>query len=194
MADAVAAVLEQWRSQRPDVDVWPIGIVGRIMRLSRLWDKEIKNFLAGHDLEPGEFDVLSTLRRSGEPYELTAGAFLKASLVTTGAITLRVDRMDAKGLVTRVRDPEDRRSVKIRLTPYGLEVIERVLPLHIANEARLLEALNEEDRRYLAATLESVLESYGDTLAPARETTTRLGRRRLDSAEESASADPEELT
>ncbi|MGI5281918.1 MarR family winged helix-turn-helix transcriptional regulator [Nonomuraea polychroma] len=183
MADAVAAVLEQWRSQRPDVDVWPIGIVGRIMRLSRLWDKEIKDFLAGHDLEPGEFDVLSTLRRSGEPYELTAGAFLKASLVTTGAITLRVDRMDAKGLVTRVRDPEDRRSVKIRLTPYGLEVIERVLPLHIANEARLLEALNEKDRRYLAATLESVLESYGDAPAPARETTTRLGRRRLDSAE-----------
>ncbi|GAA2797017.1 MarR family winged helix-turn-helix transcriptional regulator [Nonomuraea dietziae] len=121
MADAVAAVLEQWRRERPDIDVRPIGVVGRIMRISRMWDKEIKDFLAGHGLEPGEFDVLSTLRRSGEPYELTAGTFLKTSLVTTGAITLRVDRMEDKGLVTRVRDTADRRSVKIRLTDLGLE-------------------------------------------------------------------------
>ncbi|GAA2390112.1 MarR family winged helix-turn-helix transcriptional regulator [Nonomuraea africana] len=163
MADAVAAVLEQWRRERPDIDSQPIGVVGRIMRISRMWDKEIKDFLSGHGLEPGEFDVLSTLRRSGAPYELTAGAFLKASLVTTGAITLRVDRMEEKGLVTRVRDTADRRSVKIRLTDHGLEVIDRVLPLHVANEARLLEALDDEDCQSLAATLATLLESYGDT-------------------------------
>ncbi|KAB2339183.1 MarR family winged helix-turn-helix transcriptional regulator [Actinomadura rudentiformis] len=163
MADAVAALIEQWRHERPDVDVSPLAVVARVMRISRLWDKEIKDFLAGHDLEPGEFDMLSTLRRSGEPYELTAGAFLKASLVTTGAITLRVDRMDAKGLVTRVRDEGDRRSVKIRLTPRGLEVINRVLPLHLANEARLLEALDEGEKGELASMLCRLLESYGDT-------------------------------
>ncbi|MFW5416887.1 MarR family transcriptional regulator [Nocardiopsis sp. CNT-189] len=166
MADAVAAVLEQWRRERPDLDVSPIGIVGRIMRLSRLWDKEIKDFLAEHGLEPGEFDILSTLRRSGEPYELTAKSFLKASLVTTGAVTLRVDRMDEKGLVTRVRDASDRRSVKIRLTPRGLEVIDRVLPLHLANEARLLQGLDAGEHRHLAAVLAAVLESCGDTAAP----------------------------
>ena len=163
MTDAVAAVLEQWREQCPDLDVEPIGVVGRIMRLSRLWDKEIKSFLAGHDLEPGEFDILSTLRRSGEPYELTAGAFLKASLVTTGAVTLRVDRMATKDLVTRVPDAEDRRSVKIRLTPHGLETIDRVLPLHLANEARLLEALTPADREHLTSTLAALLEARGDT-------------------------------
>lgn len=163
MADAVAAVIEQWRRERPDVDVSPLEVVARVMRISRLWDKEIKDFLARHDLEPGEFDMLSTLRRSGEPYELTAGTFLKASLVTTGAITLRVDRMDAKGLVTRVRDEGDRRSVKIRLTPRGLEVIDRILPLHLANEARLLEALGEGENRELASMLCRLLESYGDT-------------------------------
>lgn len=166
MTDAVAAALEQWRRERPDVDFWPVGVVGRLMRISRMWDKEIKDFLAGHDLEPGEFDVLATLRRSGSPYELTAGAFLRTSLVTTGAITLRVDRMRDKGLVTRVRDENDRRSVRIRLTERGLEVIDRVLPLHVANEARLLQALGSDDLQRLAATLTTLLQSYGDT--PAR--------------------------
>lgn len=163
MADAVSAVLAQWRGERPDLDFTPIGVVGRIMRLSRLWDKEIKDFLAGHDLEPGEFDILSTLRRSGEPYALTAGTFLKESLVTTGAITLRVDRMEKKDLVTRVRDDIDRRSVKIKLTEHGLEVIDRLLPLHLANEARLLGGLDRDGREDLAAALAAVLVSHGDT-------------------------------
>lgn len=166
MADAVETVLEQWARARPDVDASPIGVVGRIMRLSRLWDKEFKDFLGEHGLEPGEFDVLSTLRRAGEPYELTAKAFLRASLVTTGAITLRVDRMAAKGLVTRTPDATDRRSVKIALTPHGLEVIDRVLPLHLANEARLLASLDAGERRHLAATLARLLESQGDTPDP----------------------------
>ncbi|MEU2389473.1 MarR family transcriptional regulator [Streptomyces sp. NPDC007369] len=164
--DAVTAVMEQWAKERPDIDFWPIGVVGRLMRISRLWEKEIKDFLAGHDLEPGEFDVLSTLRRSGAPYELTAGAFLKTSLVTTGAITLRVDRMQAKGLVTRIRDERDRRTVKVRLTDQGLEVIDRVLPLHIANEARLLRTLSPQERTRLAAVMSALLQSYGDLPAP----------------------------
>lgn len=163
MADAVSAVLAQWREARPDLDFAPIGVVGRIMRLSRLWDKEIKDFLAEHDLEPGEFDILSTLRRAGEPYALTAGTFLKESLVTTGAITLRVDRMEKKDLVTRVRDAADRRSVKIQLTPHGLDVIDRVLPLHLANEARFLQGLDADARQDLAGALAAVLEAHGDT-------------------------------
>ncbi|HYH33292.1 MAG TPA: MarR family transcriptional regulator [Pseudonocardia sp.] len=158
-----AAVLEQWRRECPDLESWPIGVVGRIMRISRMWDKEIKDFLAGHGLEPGEFDVLSTLRRSGAPYELTAGSFLRTSLVATGAITQRVDRMQDKGLVTRIRDAGDRRSVKIRLTDHGLQVIDRVLPLHLANEARLLDALEPEACAQLATALSALLESYGDT-------------------------------
>lgn len=165
MADPVTAVIEQWRHERPDLDVTPLEVVARIMRLARLWDKEIKDFLAGHGLEPGEFDMLSTLRRSGRPYELTAGAFLKSSLVTTGAITQRVDRVQAKGLVARVPDANDRRSVRIRLTPEGLDLIDRLLPLHLANEARLLDALTPDDRAHLAALTSTLLEPYGDTPA-----------------------------
>ncbi|MGV9772205.1 MarR family winged helix-turn-helix transcriptional regulator [Streptosporangium sp. NPDC003464] len=166
MADAVAAMLEQWSRERPDIDSWPISVVGRIMRISRMWDREIKEFLAGYDLEPGEFDVLSTLRRSGAPYAMSAGAFLKTSLVTTGAITLRVDRMHEKGLVTRTRDESDRRSVKIRLTERGLELVDLILPVRVAYDARLLRALGPDDCRHLAATLATLLESYGDTPAP----------------------------
>ena len=162
MADSVSVVLDQWRRERPDLDISPVAVVGRVMRLSRMWDKEIKDFLAGHGLEPGEFDVLNTLRRSGAPYELTAGAFLKASLVTSGAITLRIDRMDAKGLVERVRGDGDRRQVRIRLTPDGLDLVDTVLPLHVANEARLLEGLNPADRDQLAGLLAVLLESSGD--------------------------------
>ncbi|MEU6672299.1 MarR family transcriptional regulator [Streptomyces sp. NPDC046727] len=168
MTDAVGALLEQWRRECPNIDFSPIGVVGRLMRISRMWDKEIKDFLGEHGLEPGEFDVLSTLRRSGAPYELTAGAFLRTSLVTTGAITLRVDRMQGKGLVTRVRDEGDRRMVKIRLTDHGLETIDRTLPLHLANEDRLLQALGGDDREHLAGLLTGLLESYGDTPPSAR--------------------------
>jgi DNA-binding MarR family transcriptional regulator len=167
VADAVAGVLTQWQRARPDLDVWPIGIVGRIMRLSRMWDKEIKELLAAHALEPGEFDVLSTLRRTGPPHQLTAGGFLRSSLVTSGAITLRIDRMEAKGLVERVRVRGDRRQVHIRLTAEGLALVDEVLPLHIANEARLLEGLGADACAELAGLLSALLESSGDV--PAEE-------------------------
>src|SRR5256885_1533455 len=115
MADAVDRILDQWRSERPDVDVWPMGVIGRITRLSRVLDRELKEFFAGHGLEHWEFDVLATLRRSGPPYELTAGALNRAAMVTSGAITNRIDRLSARGLVERVPDAEDRRSVRVRL-------------------------------------------------------------------------------
>src|SRR4051812_42019997 len=101
MADAVDALLAQWEHERPDVAVWPMGIMGRISRLSRLLDQELKEFFAAHRLERWEFDMLATLRRSGPPYALTAGALNRAAMMTTGAITNRIDRMAAKGLVER---------------------------------------------------------------------------------------------
>lgn len=163
MRDSVQGVLDQWGRERPDIDTWPIGIVGRIMRLSRLIDRELKEFLAGHGLEPGEFDVLSTLRRVGEPYELTSGAFLRTSLVTSGAITNRIDRMAAKGLVERIRGADDRRAVHIRLTEHGIAVIESVLPLHVENEARLLGGERTERLDRLTETLEEILLLHGDS-------------------------------
>ncbi|NUW37868.1 MarR family transcriptional regulator [Nonomuraea sp. SMC257] len=106
---------------------------------------------------------MALLRRSGEPYELSAGALLKETMVTSGAITNRIDRMEAKGLVERVRDPADRRSVIVGLTRRGVEVCDEVIALHMADEARLLAALGEGDRDGLAALLRRVLVDLGDT-------------------------------
>lgn len=163
MSDAVDQVLDQWKRERPDVAAWPMGIVGRISRLSALLDRELKAFFSGHGLERCEFDVLDTLRRSGPPYELAAGTLNKAAMVTSGAITNRIDRLAAKGLVERVRDEDDRRSVRVRLTERGWTTIEGLVPLHAANEARVLESLDPEERDRLAGALRGLLESLGDT-------------------------------
>ncbi|WP_067464654.1 MarR family winged helix-turn-helix transcriptional regulator [Actinomadura macra] len=163
MADAVDEILAQWGRERPDLDVWPMGVIGRISRLQLVLNRELKDFFARQGLENWEFDVLATLRRAGAPYELTAGALLKAAMVTSGAITNRIDRMEARGLVERVRDASDRRSVRIRLTPHGLSLVDEVVGLHTANEARLLDSLDPDDRDLLAGLLRTLLESLGDS-------------------------------
>jgi DNA-binding MarR family transcriptional regulator len=163
MADAVDAIIAMWARERPELDAGPMGVVGRISRLSRLLDKELKDFFAGHGLEFWEFDVLATLRRSGAPFELSAGTLLKSAMVTSGAITNRVDRMAAKGLVQRLPDPGDRRGVRIRLTPDGLALIDKLMPLHVANERRLLAALGAEDSEALAGLLRILATGLGDT-------------------------------
>ena len=163
MADTIDAVVDQWHRELPNVDIWPMSILGRIVRLSRVLEKEYRKFFAEHGLEPFEFDVLTTLRRSGEPYELTANALLKAALVTSGAITNRIDRMEVKGLVERVRDLDDRRSVRVRLTPHGREVLDGIFSLHIKNAERMLQALDAEQCEQLASGLRMLLESFGDT-------------------------------
>ncbi|WP_141575440.1 MarR family winged helix-turn-helix transcriptional regulator [Actinomadura sp. WMMA1423] len=163
MADAVDAILAQWGRERPDLDVSAMGVVGRISRAQLLLGRELKEFFAARGLESWEFDVLATLRRHGAPYELTAGALLRAAMVTSGAITNRIDRMQARGLVERVRDTGDRRSVRVRLTPRGLEIVDEVVGLHAANEERLLAGLPPADRERLASALRALLESLGDT-------------------------------
>ncbi|MGK5557042.1 MarR family winged helix-turn-helix transcriptional regulator [Actinomadura kijaniata] len=163
MSDAVDQILAQWRRERPDIDVWPMGVVGRVTRLARLLDRELKDFFAGHGLERWEFDVLATLRRSGPPYELTAGALNRAAMVTSGAITNRIDRLAARGLVERVPDEEDRRSVRVRLTDQGRATVDQILEPHVANETRLLAALAPQERDQLIGLLRVLLESLDDT-------------------------------
>ncbi|MEV7614368.1 MarR family transcriptional regulator [Streptomyces sp. NPDC089799] len=165
MSDAIDAIIGQWSAERPDLEaeMWPVQLLGRVQRLSRVIDREYKAFLGGHGLELGEFDVLTTLRRSGPPYAMTAGAFLKAAMVTSGAITNRIDRMEAKGLVERVRDPEDRRQVLIRLTPHGRTLTDEVIEGHFRNLAEIVAALPREDTEAAGAVLRTLLESHGDT-------------------------------
>ena len=165
MEDAVDRILGQWRRERPDLadELWPIGLVGRVQRLDRILDRELKAFYAQRDLELWEADVLLTLRRAGAPYALTPGALLKAAMVTSGAMTNRIDRLEAKGLVVRSPGPDDRRSVRVQLTSRALELIEEFFADHIANEARLFSALTVTERVQLANGLRTALHALGDT-------------------------------
>lgn len=161
--DAVDHIAEQWRAERPDLDPSPIEVVGRVSRLSRLIDRHLAANFARHDLEPWMYDVLATLRRSGEPHALTAGELLASSMVTTGAITNRIDRLEGRGLVRRVADPGDRRRVLVQLTPEGRTLVDDVTPGHLATESELLAPLSGRQRAELARTLRTLLLHLGDT-------------------------------
>ncbi|MEV6215587.1 MarR family transcriptional regulator [Nocardia sp. NPDC051833] len=163
MRDAIDLITEHWEIQRPDVDVSPMAIVGRITRLSRVLEQDLKRFFAGHGLEFWEFDVLATLRRSGGDTGLTAGSLNRAAMVTSGAITNRIDRLAAKNLVRRVPSADDRRSVFVQLTDEGRELVDRLLPLHMDNEQRLLAALGADDRDQLAGLLRTLAIGLEDT-------------------------------
>jgi DNA-binding MarR family transcriptional regulator len=165
MEDAVDRILGQWRRERPDIvdDLWPMGLVGRVQRLDRILDRELKAFYAKRDLELWEADVLLTLRRAGPPYALTPGALLKAAMITSGAMTNRIDRLEAKGLVRRSPGADDRRSVHVQLTPRAIELIDELFAEHIANEARMFAALTADEREQLATLLRTALRGLGDT-------------------------------
>ncbi|WP_412544470.1 MarR family transcriptional regulator [Longispora sp. K20-0274] len=159
----VDGFLEQWRRERPDLDPAPMGVIGRVSRLGALFDRELKQFFAGHGLERWEFDVLATLRRAGAPHELTMGALLEHMMVTSGAITNRIDRMAARGLVERRADPADRRSVRVGLTDEGLRLVNAVIADHLDNERRILRSLSAGEQAELAVLLRSLLIGLGDS-------------------------------
>lgn len=165
MRDAVDEITDQWRRERPDlVDaLWPMGLVGRAQRLNRVLERALKDFFADYDLELWEMDVLLTLRRSGAPYALTPGALLKAAMVSSGAMTNRIDRLETKGLVTRQADAVDRRSVKVQLTDKAVTMVNGLMDKHLANEARLFGALDQSERDQLAGLMRKVLAERGDT-------------------------------
>lgn len=162
MADHVDLVLGQWHAQRPDLDVSPMAVIGRLSRLARLVDVELGKTFAAHDLDRASFDVLATLRRSAPPHRLTPTELMRASMVTSGAVTQRLDRLEARGLVARRPNEHDGRGVVVALTDAGRELIDRTLPDHLATENRLLSALSRSERTALADTLKQVLESLGD--------------------------------
>ena len=162
MADHVDLVLGQWHAQRPDLDVSPMAVIGRLKRLSRLVDAELGKTFAAHDLDRASFDVLATLRRSAPPHRLTPTELMRASMVTSGAVTQRLDRLEARGLVVRTPNEHDGRGVVVALTDAGRDLIDRTLPDHLATENRLLAALSQREREALAGTLKQLLESLGD--------------------------------
>lgn len=160
--DRVTDFLEQWRRERPDLDTSPMGVVGRLSRAEQLVSRELRSYFATHDLEPGEFDVLATLRRSGPPYTLTPGGLASSSMVTAAAVTNRLNRLERKGLVRRETDPDNRRTVLVTLTDEGRTLVDRVVAGHLDNEQRLLAPLSEKERAQLARLLARLLEGHGD--------------------------------
>jgi DNA-binding MarR family transcriptional regulator len=158
--DHVGRIMQQWQSERPDLDVSPQGVFGRLHRLAARLTQELVAVYAQFGLDEGEFDVLATLRRSGAPYELTPGALAASSMVSSGAITKRVDRCVDRGLATKRVSERDARSRVVALTANGREVIDRAFEAHIANEHRLLEPLGAKER----ARLTGLLKTWGDAL------------------------------
>ena len=159
--DTVDLIARQWEAVRPDVDSSPLEVIARISRLSRLIDRRLAVNFGQHGLENWMYDVLATLRRSGEPYELTAGDLLRQSMVTTGAITNRIDRLEQRGLVERASGA-DRRTVLVRLTPAGLSLVDEVVATHMRTEDELLAALSPRQRATLADLLRTLLVDLGD--------------------------------
>ena len=163
--DAVDVVIAQWETVRPDVDSSPIGVIGRVSRLSRLVDRRLGENFARFGIENWMYDVLATLRRSGKPYELSAGDLVRQSMVTTGAITNRIDRLEERGLVERA-STDDRRKVIVRLTEDGRALVDRIVIDHMATEREVLDALSPRQQADLANLLRAVLVGLGDS--PAR--------------------------
>ncbi|MFI1102300.1 MarR family winged helix-turn-helix transcriptional regulator [Streptomyces melanogenes] len=162
MTDHVDLLLAQWGERRPDLDVSPMAVIGRLKRLTRLIEAELRRTFAEHGLDPASFDVLATLRRSAPPHLLTPAELMRSAMVTSGAVSQRLDRLEARGLVTRSPSPIDGRVVEVALTTEGRTLVDRALPDHLATEERLLAALGPDRRDALADTLRELLESLGD--------------------------------
>jgi DNA-binding MarR family transcriptional regulator len=155
--DHVDELLAQWRRERPDLDVAPLGVYGRLFRVVQLSDSELTKGLAQYGLQQGWFDLLAALRRAGAPYELNPTSLMRATLLSSSGMTKRLDRMEDAGLIERRPDPNDRRGTLVRLTRHGKNVIDRAVETHVGNEERLLGVLTAAERRTLDRVLKRML-------------------------------------
>jgi DNA-binding MarR family transcriptional regulator len=162
MQDRIDRILAQWNRERPDLDTRAMGLVGRIQRAAgalrpRLDDTHGLSGLAGES-----FDVLASLRRSGRPYQLSPTQLYREMMLTSGAMTNRIDRLEDADLVSRRPDPQDRRGTLVRLTAKGKALIDAATTEHVANEERLLAALSAREQLQLGELLRKLLLSLGD--------------------------------
>jgi DNA-binding MarR family transcriptional regulator len=160
MEDEVDRLVAAWRRERPDLDLDPLEVLSRISRLARHLDRARRTAFAEHSLEPWEFDVLTALRRAGSPYQLSPGQLLTQTLVTSGTMTNRIDRLAVKGLVQRLPDPGDRRGVLVRLTEAGRDLADEALAGLLAYERALLAELSTAQRGELAGLLRQLVAPF----------------------------------
>jgi DNA-binding MarR family transcriptional regulator len=157
LEDHVDRLIGEWATVRPDLDVAPIAVVYRVTRLAAAWNTEIDRVFAKANITSTDFAVLSNLRRAGEPFQLSQRKIMNALRLTSGTISIRIDKLVERGLVERQSDPTDARASLVTLTPSGSELFDAVAPEHLANEARLVAALGPDEQAALGALLKALL-------------------------------------
>ena len=160
--DYVDQILQQWKRERPDIDPSTMGTIGRLSRAAHILGKELEDKFAELGLPGGRFDVLAALRRAGPPHCLSPTALYNSLLISSGAMTNRVDRLTENGLVERLPDPHDRRGLLVQLTPKGLAAIDDAVEAHLDNERRLIAHLDETEVTALTPLLRKLLVGLGD--------------------------------
>lgn len=163
MEDEVDRLVAAWRRERPDLDVEPLEVLSRVTRLARHLDRARRQVFAEHRLEAWEFDVLTALRRGGSPYQLSPGKLMTQTLVTSGTMTNRIDRLARRGLVERLPDPNDRRGVLVRLTEAGQRLADDALAALLVHERAILRDLTAAQRRELATLLRALTAPFDNS-------------------------------
>jgi DNA-binding MarR family transcriptional regulator len=160
--DHVDAIVAQWRQEMPGLDHSPAEVIGRITRLAQLLARQLEPVFTEHGLTDGEFAVLAALRRAGAPYQLTPANLARSLMVTSGGMTKRLTALQQRGLISREPAPRDKRSLPVTLTAAGKDLIETVMPDHMANEKRLLAGMDSTTQQDLAGLLRQAALALGD--------------------------------
>lgn len=161
--DRIDQILSQWQQEAPELEVASLAVIGRVFRLSRLWEKHRETVLAAYGLNVWSFDVIATLRRQGPPYQLKPTALYGLLMLSSGAMTNRIDRLEEEGIVVRLRDGSDRRSIIVQLTPKGIALTDQVMPVLFERERQFLEQFTPAETALLATLLRRLLVSFGET-------------------------------
>lgn len=157
--DRIDKITKQWQRERPDLDISPMGLIGRLGNVTLHLSREMEKVFSQFGLNTSSFDVLATLRRAGDPYTLSPGEMLSTLMVTSGTMTNRIDQLEKAGWVIRKVNPEDGRSFLVSLTPEGLELINQVIEAHAENQKRLVSGLSQQEQHTLNQLLKVFLNS-----------------------------------
>ncbi|WP_309072224.1 MarR family winged helix-turn-helix transcriptional regulator [Arthrobacter sp.] len=156
MNDHVDEIVQQWRTERPDLDVSPMHVVGRLSRVTQQVDRRLEENFARHGLDAGSFDVLATLRRNGAPFRLSPKELAASAMITSSAVAQRLNRLEERGLISRAKSSVDGRGTEVTLTAKGRETVDATLPAHLATEHELLAGLTANELHTLATLLKKL--------------------------------------
>ncbi|GAA3879898.1 MarR family transcriptional regulator [Leifsonia kafniensis] len=159
MADQVDRILEQWHAEKPELDVSPMAVIGRLSRTALAIDLRLAETFARHGLDSGSFDVLATLLRSGAPHRIAPAVLARDAMITSSAVAQRLNKLEARGLIAREANPDDGRGTLVALTEAGKTLVEQALPDHVEAERAMTDALSGEEQVLLAGFLQRLDEA-----------------------------------